>query len=991
MKKMKKTGRLHAALILCAVCAMIFLCYAAGAAESAVGRCDDMESRSVGQRFSANQSPCDPYCSFGSYCADGVQITDKLAYSGEKSLMISGRYGTSSSLKVNSIFAEAPGRGDLGRSFKISFRIYPDKTAGVYKNSAEIRSAAVPFTAEELASAEGTRFGVMMAGNDDSMYKYRQGTEAILGEDGAFFARWNEWTEVSFYYTIDSRYMDNGKSSALSNNYVSAFRIHQNDIDFSVNEGLADTFYIDDLRVEEVGIRLDSDYGGSVLYVRNTILDRTLKAPFRLCILEYGSDGRLIAAGVHEIAGNKQEFTYIPQQENAPLTILLLNSDAANPTMLNKITAIPTPEGYGYISAARLEAYAAEMLHLSQAQYRDAVDYSGRLQKENAYIFAASDTTVTGKSVSGTAAQLKVNAQSESRLTFDISPVQESTVRRAYLRLFADEVTRSGTLHVTDAAGTAIGEADVHTAGIVYYIDITAALNRALGAREKSVSFTARAASGGAEAAFLSMETEKPSYLPCLILEGLGEAADAEAISSFDTSLFAEAMVGGQTFTEKNGRANWPPEKMTPTPTRTLDSLTDFTVGDAAPRVNQYGGWLEGGKFEATGFFRTELIDGRWWIIDPLGYKTLHIGISELEARRKSDIQTKAFDAQYKTESAWLSSIPDEMRAYGFNGAGPWSSYTKQLTQTDASAVPLVQAAYNDLNAFGAPYYDTKNNAFHVFDPSFEAYADYVAKTRIAPYADNPYILGWFTDNEPPANNDMLLAALRADKNNEKLLYTYYTAWAWLRERHGEKASISSVTAQDKTDWVEFVYDRYMQVCVNAIRKYDQNHMILGPKLDKPRQGCFRALSRHCDIIAYDYYRVWDADAAQIDQWYRWSGRPMINAEYYVKGMDACTPESELSNWSGVGYSVNTQSERGMYYQSFALTMLESRVFVGWQWFKYMDNDPTYMRDQPTHSNYDSNKGIITRDYRPYSELLSQMKKLNVNVYRLTEYFDTKN
>ena len=34
---------------------------------------------------------------------------------------------------------------------------------------------------------------------------------------------------------------------------------------------------------------------------------------------------------------------------------------------------------------------------------------------------------------------------------------------------------------------------------------------------------------------------------------------------------------------------------------------------------DQYGGWLSGPKREATGRFRTEKIDGVWWLVDPEG------------------------------------------------------------------------------------------------------------------------------------------------------------------------------------------------------------------------------------------------------------------------------------------------------------------------------------------------------------------------------------
>ena len=51
---------------------------------------------------------------------------------------------------------------------------------------------------------------------------------------------------------------------------------------------------------------------------------------------------------------------------------------------------------------------------------------------------------------------------------------------------------------------------------------------------------------------------------------------------------------------------------------------------DAHPRpaiFTKYGGYRDGGRFKATGHFRTQKIDGKWWIIDPEGYKFISWGI----------------------------------------------------------------------------------------------------------------------------------------------------------------------------------------------------------------------------------------------------------------------------------------------------------------------------------------------------------------------------
>lgn len=58
-----------------------------------------------------------------------------------------------------------------------------------------------------------------------------------------------------------------------------------------------------------------------------------------------------------------------------------------------------------------------------------------------------------------------------------------------------------------------------------------------------------------------------------------------------------------------------------------LKSLSEYTL--MADR-SQYGGWKDGPKLKATGFFRTEKVDGKWALVDPDGYLFFSIGIANV-------------------------------------------------------------------------------------------------------------------------------------------------------------------------------------------------------------------------------------------------------------------------------------------------------------------------------------------------------------------------
>lgn len=46
----------------------------------------------------------------------------------------------------------------------------------------------------------------------------------------------------------------------------------------------------------------------------------------------------------------------------------------------------------------------------------------------------------------------------------------------------------------------------------------------------------------------------------------------------------------------------------------------DLAANPGPKNFTKYGGWADGPRYEATGHFRVQKIDGKWWMIDPEGY-----------------------------------------------------------------------------------------------------------------------------------------------------------------------------------------------------------------------------------------------------------------------------------------------------------------------------------------------------------------------------------
>jgi hypothetical protein len=412
-------------------------------------------------------------------------------------------------------------------------------------------------------------------------------------------------------------------------------------------------------------------------------------------------------------------------------------------------------------------------------------------------------------------------------------------------------------------------------------------------------------------------------------------------------------------------------------------AVQDVSPAPEAVRLDRFGGRVDRHSTN-TGFYCTRKIDGRWWFIDPDGHPYLSAAVATVTPG-SSPTSAAALTNTFGTQEEWMSKTHGLLLSNGFNGVGAWSD-ARLLRATPAqSSHPLAYVVNLDImNAYGAKHggtYDVPGhkgypeNTIFAFDPAFETFADQYVAAKIADYRDDPNLVGYFSDNEIPllrANLDGFLQLPANDPGRQ-------AADQWMRDHHA-----TTPTDALRIDFLQYEAEQYFRVVSSAIRKADPNHLYLGcrfygQQLNDPEM--FRAIGKYADVISINVYGVWQVDGETTGMWEHESGKPFMVTEFYAKGED-----SRMPNHTGAGWLVHTQDDRGLFYENFVLALLESRICVGWQWFKYQDNDP----DDPHAelSNRDSNKGIVDRAYKPYNALLIRMRELNLKMYGLVDVFD---
>lgn len=414
------------------------------------------------------------------------------------------------------------------------------------------------------------------------------------------------------------------------------------------------------------------------------------------------------------------------------------------------------------------------------------------------------------------------------------------------------------------------------------------------------------------------------------------------------------------------------------------------------PETDIYGGWTIMNLGNEDGYFRVRKAAGRWWLVDPLGNIFLSKAVAVFSPgsseRQKANISSK-----FGSNTAWAKAETAFLKGQGFNSLGAWSSVdiVKNLPEPMPYTVILSpMGSYNGyLKGSGAEAAGYKAAGWEgypydfamVFDSKFDQYVENTI-SKAASYKTDKYLIGYFIDNEIPWKQYALERCLTkwpaGHINHDK-------AQEWLDARKGRSGcTIADATEADKKAFIAYCYDVYLQKVTSALKRYDPNHLFLGDRFNQwnyelINEEMFKTAGKYVDVISINHYQRWQPEQGAMRNWESWSGKPFMVTEFYTKGLD-----SGLGNTTGAGWVVKTQNDRGLFYQNFVNELIRSGVCVGWQWFTYMDNDPT--NTGADSSNIDSNKGIVQWDCTRYDALINQMREINECTYNLARFYDTK-
>jgi hypothetical protein len=344
---------------------------------------------------------------------------------------------------------------------------------------------------------------------------------------------------------------------------------------------------------------------------------------------------------------------------------------------------------------------------------------------------------------------------------------------------------------------------------------------------------------------------------------------------------------------------------------RAFGSAADFGYG-------KYGGY-KNTQARATGFFRVEKIDGRWWFVDPEGHLFLSTG---------------------------TNGSPGGGAGFGGNDAGAAAERAARrldswgMTTGGRGRPSTVMLRWPQSTSFlGMP---------DVYSPQFAAAIDAAANTQCTPRKNDPLVLGYFIGNEPPWN-----------ARESELCGLILGGPATATQAKLKEFLAAGDTAARRREFVLASFQKYLETVCGAVRKYDPNHLLLGTRYGGTMADEYFVAARIFDVCSINVYEY--EPTRQIIHAGRLTDRPILIGEYHIG-----VPADGLA--AGLVQAAS-QLERGVAYRYYVEQAASLEWFLGAYWFAWKDEPVLGRMDG---ENY--NIGFVDVTDRPYKELVEAAK-----------------
>lgn len=397
---------------------------------------------------------------------------------------------------------------------------------------------------------------------------------------------------------------------------------------------------------------------------------------------------------------------------------------------------------------------------------------------------------------------------------------------------------------------------------------------------------------------------------------------------------------------------------------------------------SKYGGYLNA-KVKATGFFRTEKINGQWWFVDPEGYLFLSVGVDCVSPGGGGNIRDldKRTGIYEELPPANLNSNPARPGSISF---GAWNLFRRynedyQVKSKEMIIKRMDKWGLNTIANWSSPEVMAMNKKAYmtqlrgvgiengimglpdVYTPDFASKIDAACKASVEPNKDNPWVIGYFTGNEPSwLEQEERLCSMILD-GPEKPIKTELKNWLTKGD-----------SPERRKEFIFKTFQIFLETVDQAIKKYDPNHLNLGIRFGNV-MGIDREILEICkdvfDVFSFNCYDLYPKKE-MMDRAAEITGLPMIIGEYHFGTVDRGMAQSL--------WQVNSQQERGVAYRYYTERAYSHPGLIGTAYFQWCDQDLTGRRDG---ENY--NCGLVDVTDRPYPHQVAAMMETAKRLFEI--------
>lgn len=441
---------------------------------------------------------------------------------------------------------------------------------------------------------------------------------------------------------------------------------------------------------------------------------------------------------------------------------------------------------------------------------------------------------------------------------------------------------------------------------------------------------------------------------------------------------------------------------------------------------DKYGGFGAGPKLKATGFFRTQKVNGKWWLVDPDGRLFFSHGIDCVRMLDTTPIDERetwfedfpgkepqfaeflsrgfALKGHYagkrvqcfsfaganllrKYGPAWKQTCPEvihkRLRSWGLNTIGNWSDENIRLMRltpyTDAVSSGRTKMLEGSEGYWGK-FPD-------VFDLSFAQSLRRSMESKKGKSANDPWCIGYFSDNEMSWGDELSLSLATLKSGPDQAAKQAFIAG--LKAKYGEIGKLNAAWGTSHESWDAFAASRelpdkqkaradleafytrtaeqYFRSVRDAIKAVAPNQLYLGCRFAWVNGRAAAAAAKYCAVVSYNLYRRSVAD-------FKFNGGadvPLIIGEFHFGALDRGMFHTGL-------VPVANQQARAQAYKDYVLGALRHPQFVGCHWFQYQD-EPTIGRVYD-EENYQI--GFVDVADTPYRETIAASRDIGQQLYK---------